>query len=691
MVMKLLSVLRLHSKDAWFLVAFGAFTLSALSPLVQVLGNSPEFFVAHLLTDAEIILFALSLSLVPLLVLYIIDLLWAISPLKNNNHVPLILITSCLLALFISNALNRVLNFSTILLAILYFILLVTLALVVVRSKPARDILKVTGALSVLLYGFFFLVSPVSALLQNEPLPDNKSYTTAADSKPLLFFIFDKFPLTLMLTKEGKIDDKRFPNFSYLSSNSMWFRNAKTVAPYTNNAVPAMLSGTLAGKEKRGTVKDYPLNIFTIFGQTHKVTAFESFTKLCPDAICNKKPIKQVVDWDIFKNDILILTLHSALPAKFSETFLPPMPQNWTNFGSVQEPFKEEIIDKNFSLKKLRTTGRDRPIIDNVLTRIRTLNDRELMYMHIENPHEPYKDLPGGFQRKHTNHLKNVVDHSVGWPENKTVSSDLHAFLLQAMYIDEVLGRIITEIKNSGYWDNSNLVVVSDHGASPVPGLKNRGFRKDQLADNMLVPLFIRSPDMKKSISDDSIYTVDILPTLLDLYRIQPDSSFSGVSLRSATSEFLALRSPVVQEGNGVHYSQSRLIPFRDSVLPDSSNPYVVGDFSELFGKSIEGADTIGSESSAFLTTIPHIIDKNYVSNTLHGVSNNLADEQLIAVALNGVISGFGYTYPVGDQVRFTVLVDPEKIVEENNTARIFQVNEGGDLREISRILTDIR
>ena len=65
------------------------------------------------------------------------------------------------------------------------------------------------------------------------------------DPAPIVILSMDEFPVASLLRADGTINAERFPNFARLAEASTWYRNATSVAPLTQQSVPAMLTGRL--------------------------------------------------------------------------------------------------------------------------------------------------------------------------------------------------------------------------------------------------------------------------------------------------------------------------------------------------------------------------------------------------------------------------------------------------------------
>ena len=98
--------------------------------------------------------------------------------------------------------------------------------------------------------------------------------------------------------------------------------------------------------------------------------------------------------------------------------------------------------------------------------------------------------------------------------------------------IDEMIGKIISEIKARGEWDNTVVLFTSDHGE--MNG--DQGFvNKRTFLDGALnIPLIIRTPDTinKGGIKTDALVSlIDVGPTLVELCGGKIDYPQSGKSL----------------------------------------------------------------------------------------------------------------------------------------------------------------
>ena len=104
--------------------------------------------------------------------------------------------------------------------------------------------------------------------------------------------------------------------------------------------------------------------------------------------------------------------------------------------------------------------------------------------------------------------------------------------LLQVQYVDTVVGQVIDRLETLGIYDDTMIVVVSDHGVTLQPGCAWRGSTPETVGDIPPVPLFIKIPRQTTGGFDDyRALTTDVIPTIVDVFDIEVDWEFDGTSL----------------------------------------------------------------------------------------------------------------------------------------------------------------
>ena len=130
-------------------------------------------------------------------------------------------------------------------------------------------------------------------------------------------------------------------------------------------------------------------------------------------------------------------------------------------------------------------------------------------FVHFYDPHSPY-DPPPGYA-------------------SSQKQEDLYAGEIK--YVDSVLGKLFTLLKDKNIWNDSVVMITSDHGEMlNEHGEIGHGFFLYEPA--LKVPLLVRAPNVRKDQTvTDLVEITDIPPTLLQLAGITPSSQIQGESL----------------------------------------------------------------------------------------------------------------------------------------------------------------
>lgn len=111
--------------------------------------------------------------------------------------------------------------------------------------------------------------------------------------------------------------------------------------------------------------------------------------------------------------------------------------------------------------------------------------------------------------------------------------------------VDESVGQILKTLKETGKYDNTVIVLISDHG-----GLSNRGNNRELATTNrpfkagkghlyeggIRVPFLLHTPGQNsRSNSETPVISLDLLPTLADLCNapVDPSAELDGVSIKN--------------------------------------------------------------------------------------------------------------------------------------------------------------
>ena len=176
---------------------------------------------------------------------------------------------------------------------------------------------------------------------------------------------------------------------------------------------------------------------------------------------------------------------------------------------------------------------------DKVLGRMQSF-----CYLHFIDLHAPYVPLEehyGSFGHTESN-LPHMDLHE--WEKTKTRinngrqpfgSQELEAYRARhdevLVGVDQGIGRILDDLKASGRYDNSLIVLISDHGDA----FWEHGFieHSNKPYDEVIrVPLIIKLPNSEQAGRrvDQMVGLVDLGPTLLDFAGLRPPRGVDGRS-----------------------------------------------------------------------------------------------------------------------------------------------------------------
>jgi len=483
-----------------------------------------------------------------------------------------------------------------------------------------------------------------------------------------------------MVDENNNIDKEKFPNFHELSKTSYWMKNASSVANQTHQVVPSILSGRYYEKGKYPDLKNYPLNLFSLFKDTHRLNVTEVCTSLSP--VLNLR-----LDISSIAYDIPIIYLHIVAPEELSDK-LPSITDNWSNFRQNHNRKKSYNASskKNHTFEHIVASIFDREIIlHDFIDSIKKEKKPGLHFLHLLIPHKPLVYLPSGkrydfgLSEREINLKKN--------PEPWENISQLQRYLLQLQYADTILGKIIDRIKYQNLFSDSIIIITSDHGTSFAAGKNSRYLENDNYAEVMSVPLFIKLPlqDKGKTVYAN-VESVDILPSILDSIGIEPPSSIEGNSFfdtayRSKQNLRLQNKKDFLSiKATDFNRKKFEFVPiFRSYFGSGYDGFFQMGHNKKMINQNIHGLVESASEEYALnlINTGDYSrVDKispfrpSFIVGRINSKTNNIRNIDL-SIAVNGIIGATATTTSQGD---FTFMVNDSFFQEGSNEIKFYMI-----------------
>jgi Sulfatase len=677
------------------LLAVSGFALA--QPLFDILGKNAEFFAVRGSAPSDIVLFAVVVTFAPALVLLAVEVVVELVTRRSAvvlHHVFL----AGLGAVFGVQALKRSGVDGTAVLIVGAIVIGLAVAVGTWRVAIVRSFLTILAGASVVFLGAFLLNSKVESLVF--PKDVHAVVTTVDASTPVVFLMWDEFPIISVMNAKEQIDARRFPNFARLARSSNWYRTMTSVSPTTTYSVPSALSGVEPKRGKLPLFQNYPNNLFTLLGRRYKLNVTETQTRLCPSNLCAHEGQGTEARLSSLYSDARTVYLHLLAPPALEDE-LPPVDESWGDFGSDTGQQLEETLPKvnlhtfyisrldDFGkfLGSLRAPERGRP----------TLN-----YLHVLMPHGPWLYFPDGRVR------------AVGSPRAPGRKGDLWTYeplaeqawqrhLLQVGYTDVLLGRLIDRLQKTGLWDKALIVVTADEGDS----FRGNDYRRNPSATNLstvaFIPLFVKLPGQTRGrIVDRRVTTVDILPTIADVLDVRLPWKVDGRSVLKGGSGSNVVQLESVKASLSDALAQRKRSLRRQIALFGTGTwgPQFAGtgQFRALVGKSVSElniVEKLGKQAvvdktgSKLLRSLPN--NSALIPSPLTGYLPHLRYGQSIALALNGRIAAVSHTFGTGGKLRFSLLASDTSFRAGRNDARIFLVTgatANPELRELDVTLS---
>ena len=175
-----------------------------------------------------------------------------------------------------------------------------------------------------------------------------------------------------------------------------------------------------------------------------------------------------------------------------------------------------------------------------------------MLQIECFDPHEPFHS-PKRFRNLYpTDYNGPILD----WPVYERVKetpeeiSEIRAnYASLVTMVDEYFGKLLDFFDTHGLWDDTAIIVTTDHGfllGEHDWWAKNRMPVYDEIAH---IPLMIYHPDFlsqKGQRREALTQTIDIMPTLLEMFDIQAPSDVSGKSLMTTLGDDQKIRNSAI-------------------------------------------------------------------------------------------------------------------------------------------------
>ena len=495
---------------------------------------------------------------------------------------------------------------------------------------------------------------------------------------PIVFLIFDELSATVLLDQNRRIDEQSFPHLAAFAREATWFADATTVSDVTELAVPAILTGGFPDQDRLPILRDYPRNLFTLFGD-YDLWALEPITRLCPAELNTaeaRAPAGSLYAdlWTVYR--------HLLLAPRYAAR-LPVISDRWQSFGKAGRPAPGA---GDFTQAAITALDRDRRVdLRRYLDSFDAEGDPSLHFLHVLLPHVPWEYLPSGKA------YATLTDRIPGlekerWLDDETFTVQAYRrYLLQARFLDRWFGELVDRLRRLGLYDRSLIVFTADHGVSFRPGDSRRLLSATNVHDLIAVPLLIKAPFQRQGrVIERPVTTLDILPSILDLLEVESPWPLAGRSA-FAESQRDAVRR-VVGKYRAIELDQDfgaqhRTLDWKLATFgTGAADFWRAGTHPELYGRNTgelgwRRQDTVKLRLQGGTQLLSHDASGSYSPAFLSG---SLATADLdccdLAVAVNGIVQATVRTFGSPPDLRFNALVPDQAFRSGENRVEVFRI-----------------
>lgn len=636
-----------------FLELFAIAGLAVTQPVLDLLSKNVSIFVTRRASAFQVLLLAVVIAVVPAAVAWTLEVVVgaAVPRLRRWLHALLI---AGFAGLVVEQATKKGTDFGPAALVVVGLLGAMVAAVLVLRSSSSRMFLRYLAVAPVLFLALFVFAAPVAAVISGDQA-ESVAGTSIKNPKRVVMIVMDELPLESLLDGTGKIDAELYPNFAALAGTSTWYRNDTSVAPFTEQAVPALLTGNYPSDP--GTVpiaSEYPDSIFRLLGGAYRMNVHESITHLCAGAVCPQTG-----------------NAEGAGLLRSMKRLLVDTGELWSDFASPERRQRAAFSPPD-SLPPQTAQARQ------FVASLQPSDVPTFDFLHVLLPHQPWRYLPTLQEVGYTPNDPADLANLLKWQSDWSAALGRERHILQTMAADTVLGQVVTRLKNLGAWDDSVFVLTADHGEGFTTDKPLRTATEETANEILWTPLFIKAPEQDAPVVDDRpMQSVDIVPTIAAMLEAKIPWPVDGVSALNPPRDEFPRRFyqwqstfsgknqpddvPVAETGKYLTFDANRYFPevlaarAAAPVGDPGLRPYRIGDYPQLIGEDAAplvrpepgGPTNVNLKASAnFANVNPQAAVVPWT--WLEGYVVDLDQDVTLAFSVNGKIAGFGRATVVG-------------------------------------------
>lgn len=677
---------RSHEALRQFLELMVLCSFAIAQPLLDVTGRSPETFVFFQVAGLEVVAYAVLLLLVPPVLLWLVVIgLGVVAP--AVGRATYVVVAAALVGLTVLVAAKKFSALRGPLLVVAAALVAVGVVWLFARNRVAQSFLTYLTPAPVVFALLFVFASPTAPLVRSAEASEPAGGDGDGGPKPpVVMLLLDELPLMSLLDSHGQVDERVFPNFARLAHTSHWFRNGTSISPFTQQAVPAMLSGRYPREEAAPSYVRHPDNLFSLLAPDYRIRAFESITQLCDPAYCDDSETGS----------------DRGLAGLFGQTWrvAKALTKPYDDAAPIWEQFAEQPAGR---VRPASRADPSRPVwealkanqpkrFQRFFAGLRPREAPTLHFLHLLLPHHPWRYLPSGvtYPDKILGGVKGGWD-TYAWP----LEVDRQALMLQLAYVDRLLGEVIDRLKRRGIWDDALVVVTADHGESFVAGSSGRRLTRQPESQAQLawVPVFVKEPGQSRGTTSDANWEqVDLLPTIADVLGITIPFKVDGISAlshtRGRTEKYFYAppgRRIDITPAPGFRIVKHGLTDTFVRGSQGQDGLYVTGSRPDWIGHSVASLTSLGVDvegpPSPMRARLADELDVDSVDPAsgevpalVRGTLRRSAGRGPVLIAVNGTAAAISEIYPQDGKPAFAGFVNDKLFTGGKNDVALYEI-----------------
>ena len=199
---------------------------------------------------------------------------------------------------------------------------------------------------------------------------------------------------------------------------------------------------------------------------------------------------------------------------------------------------EERNFNKGFETYNIENSRPDETILAKSLKWLSANRHEKIFtWIHFLAPHAPYRyrELASHlYEEGYTGRFEKTSGIEFDTDDPAEINRIKSLYRGEVLYADTLFRKLLLGLRESGFLENSTILVTSDHGEEFK---EHGGFQHGRLTEeHVRVPLLIYHPDVRTHFKTDLLVSnVDFFPTLTSIAGITTDLNFDGRDLTRLT------------------------------------------------------------------------------------------------------------------------------------------------------------